>query len=161
MKRTLFAMLFLSLAIGLTDCQTNNTSTSKWEAIIGGSKKTGRYYTCFYEASGDMGLIISLHESSSASIPYIQLTLEGNYPNDLTAGNYPLSSGVDEGSYINTTQTFTTDNGGTGSLTLSKFNLSTKKISGTFSFTGKDSNGGSGSLTVTNGSFTDLDITVF
>ena len=161
--KKLQTILFVAALLFIGSCShssnNSNVQANAWQATINGQAKSGNYVTCYYEVSGDKGLVIALYEGSTASTTFIQLTLEGNAPADLTTGTFTLGSGVNDGGYIAGTTNYASTNGGSGSLVLTQFNLGTKKISGTFNFTGKNLMNSSDVVTVTSGSFTNLSIT--
>ena len=163
MKNILILLFAVSL-LSISSCQNNNNNnnnnvTNVWQASVNGVQKTGSFYSCYYDISADKGIVISLHEGAGSNGNYVQLTLEGDGTNDLSPGTYTLGSGLGDGGWVSGFTNYASNNGGSGTLVITQFNLSTNKMSGTFSFTAKNLSNSSDVVTVTNGSFTNLTIT--
>jgi len=162
--KNIIILLFAISLLAISSCQRNNNNNNNinpgdvWQGTVNGQLKSGSFYSCDYDISGDKGIIITLHVGTGTTANYVQLTLEGDGTNDLSPGSYSLGSGLNDGGWVSGYTNYASTNSGSGTLVITQFNLSTHKMSGTFNFVAKNLMNSSDVVTVTNGSFTNLTI---
>ncbi|MBC7447975.1 MAG: hypothetical protein H7330_07930 [Hymenobacteraceae bacterium] len=108
--------------------------------------------------AGSYGSNILLLLGNTGTTPSTTQVLGISVPSITGPGTFSISSGAANGTYTRGSAGWSTGGGGTGSVVVTTFNTTTRKASGTFSFTAPALSGSSatGSKAITNGIFTNV-----
>ncbi len=158
MKKFITASLFLAFTLLLTNCKKDkDEDKASWTSTVDGTTFAGNYGIGTLETDRNKFFVV-LYESSTKVDKYIEVSIAPNGNDEIEVGKTYIMDNSDASYQEDSNIQYSTSNSA-NTITLSKYDKSTNKVSGTFTFKAR-SIGSSNEILVT-GSFTNIPFTVF